>query len=214
MSTFQPPPTWADPVLVNPVSGKSVFNPVWLQWFVDFTARGGNHNTLQGLQGGQADEYYHLTKELYTALAASTLYHGQFVSLVNQTVAATTRKAVDFEVSISAAGVTQGTPTSRITFPNPGRYNLSFQAQTSGIDVMTTWLVKKGVDVANSQLTKAVGATGWLVRTDTVTVVANDYYEYFWATTGGVASLAALAASGAPVYPAAYSANVVIQGLI
>lgn len=33
-ATFQPPPTFADPVIVNELSGRSQFNPIWLQWFL------------------------------------------------------------------------------------------------------------------------------------------------------------------------------------
>ena len=72
---FEPPPTFADPVLVETkkVAGKEVthaqFNPIWLKWFLDLAnyislnGAGGilQHNTLGGLQGGQANEYYHLT---------------------------------------------------------------------------------------------------------------------------------------------------------
>lgn len=36
--TFQPPPTWALPILVDEKTGKASFNPVWLKWFVDLTA--------------------------------------------------------------------------------------------------------------------------------------------------------------------------------
>lgn len=35
--TFQPPPTWALPVIVDERSGEAIFNPVWLKWFLDFS---------------------------------------------------------------------------------------------------------------------------------------------------------------------------------
>lgn len=42
MPEFQPPPTWANPVLSekDPLTGKdkSGFNPVWLKWFVDLAS--------------------------------------------------------------------------------------------------------------------------------------------------------------------------------
>lgn len=70
MADFQPPPTWALPILVDEDSGKATFNPVWIKWFVDLTAvinaSGGggggaiDHNSLSNLQGGQANQYYHL----------------------------------------------------------------------------------------------------------------------------------------------------------
>lgn len=71
---FQPPPTYADPVLINPSlkpgqPGYEKFNPIWLNWFLALqqfiNANGGgstvSHNSLAGLQGGSADQFYHLT---------------------------------------------------------------------------------------------------------------------------------------------------------
>lgn len=40
-ATFQPPPTWALPILVDEKSGKAIFNPVWLRWFIDLSANLG-----------------------------------------------------------------------------------------------------------------------------------------------------------------------------
>lgn len=70
MSSFQPPPTWALPVLTDERTGRSQFNPIWLRWFVDMaqvlSSFGGGsgsaeHNLLSGLQGGGSSQYYHLT---------------------------------------------------------------------------------------------------------------------------------------------------------
>jgi len=36
-SIFQPPPTYALPVIVDEITGKSVFNPIWLRWFLDLS---------------------------------------------------------------------------------------------------------------------------------------------------------------------------------
>ena len=78
---FPPPPTYALPVLVSP-DGSSVFNPIWLNWFLDVAAfisasgggggGGGAHNSLGGLQGGAANEYYHLSQANYTNLTGGT----------------------------------------------------------------------------------------------------------------------------------------------
>lgn len=68
--TFEPPPTYAEVVLVDKEGKKPRFNPIWLKWFVDIaallTASGGgggviSHNSLGGLQGGTTAQYYHLT---------------------------------------------------------------------------------------------------------------------------------------------------------
>ena len=36
-SVFQPPPTWALPVVIDEASGKAAFNPIWLRWFLDLS---------------------------------------------------------------------------------------------------------------------------------------------------------------------------------
>ena len=83
MSTFQPPPTYALPVLVDEKSGRAQFNPIWLKWFVDLggalSALGAgqgssDHNRLGNLQGGTTNEYFHLTASDYYALTGRTYY--------------------------------------------------------------------------------------------------------------------------------------------
>ena len=78
---FQPAPTWAEVVLVNPETKEGRFNPVWLKWFTDLTAilnstgSGGTtiqHNGLGGLQGGATSKYYHLTDTEYNSFVGST----------------------------------------------------------------------------------------------------------------------------------------------
>jgi len=79
MSTFQPPPTWALPVLVDERTKEGQFNPIWLKWFVDLaqvlSSFGGgsgsaDHNLLSGLQGGASSQYYHLSAAQHAALIA------------------------------------------------------------------------------------------------------------------------------------------------
>ena len=69
MAEFQPAPTWADVILVDPINQRGVFNPIWLNWFIDLVAlinsSGGGggtiqHNDLGSIQGGSATERYHL----------------------------------------------------------------------------------------------------------------------------------------------------------
>lgn len=62
---FQPVPTYASPVEVDPRTGKSQFSPTWLSWFLTLS-QGGlgstiQHNSTLGLQGGTSGQYYHLT---------------------------------------------------------------------------------------------------------------------------------------------------------
>lgn len=78
MAVFQPPPTYAEPVIVDEATKKSQFNPIWLKWFLDFiqiineSGGGGgaiNHNDTAGIQGGSSTERYHLTQALAASLA-------------------------------------------------------------------------------------------------------------------------------------------------
>jgi len=59
---FQPPPTYALPVVEDSRTGKLIFNPIWLKWFLDLSqnlgvtgAGGGSVQTIiagAGLLGG------------------------------------------------------------------------------------------------------------------------------------------------------------------
>lgn len=77
MAVFQPPPTYADVIIVDPQSKQAKFNPIWLKWFLDLTgvinASGGgggtvSHNSLAGLQGGGTGEFFHFTSAEHTSL--------------------------------------------------------------------------------------------------------------------------------------------------
>lgn len=88
MATFQPPPTYAMPILVEEtVDAKgekhatAKFAPVWLKWFLDLAqvlsasgASGGTivHNDTSSKQGGTLGEFYHLTAAEYAALSGSS----------------------------------------------------------------------------------------------------------------------------------------------
>ena len=87
MAVFQPPPTWASPIIVEESreEGKPpsvTFNPIWLKWFVDLIQiiddSGGtsiNHNSTANIQGGQANQYFHLNTAQH-ALAVLILVTG------------------------------------------------------------------------------------------------------------------------------------------
>ncbi len=76
MATFPQPPTFVAPVGQDPVTGKSYFEPAWLQWFLDFaqvlTNAGGssgiNHEDLGGLSGGSVGNHWHLTQAQHDQL--------------------------------------------------------------------------------------------------------------------------------------------------
>lgn len=84
-AVFEPPPTWAEVVIIDEKTNKGRFNPVWLKWFVDLIgilnesgiiAGAIPHNNLASIQGGTAGQYYHLTSANFTyltGLAAGTV---------------------------------------------------------------------------------------------------------------------------------------------
>ena len=78
---FESAPTYAEPVLVDEVTGKARFNPLWLKWFLNVVqvfnsllsqSESGtiNHELLSGLLGGDANEHYHITLAQQAAVAA------------------------------------------------------------------------------------------------------------------------------------------------
>ena len=81
MAVFQPPPTWALPIIEDKATGEYAFNTVWLKWFVDLVgvinASGGGsgavqHNSTLGLQGGTTNEFYHFTSAQNALLVVIT----------------------------------------------------------------------------------------------------------------------------------------------
>lgn len=76
MAVLGPVPTYANPTIVDQKTGEFTFNPIWLKWFIDLAkvlnAAGGisglEHNLLAGLQGGAANQYYHLSQTDFNAI--------------------------------------------------------------------------------------------------------------------------------------------------
>lgn len=73
-TNFPPPPTYASPIIEDARTKKPIFNPVWLNWFLQLAtllsnAGGGagffSHNDLTDLQGGTLNEFFHLSEADY-----------------------------------------------------------------------------------------------------------------------------------------------------
>lgn len=147
MSTFQPPPTWANPVLVDETSNQGSFNPIWLKWFVDLVGvlnslgAGGtsiDHNTLLNLEGG-GGTYYHLTLTQHTALTAGFTGTGNLVrqttpTLVTPVLGAATGTSVIVTSTLQstlAGGLKSsdgtGGTTGTVNTMYPGGYTLTFK---------------------------------------------------------------------------------------
>lgn len=122
-AVFEPPPTWADPVIVDKVTGQSQFNPVWLKWFVDVVATinatggggggGTQHNLTAGLQGGMANQYYHLTATEYANLLTSPVGANKGGTGVANNAASTITITGSFPLGITlSAGTNVALPTA------------------------------------------------------------------------------------------------------
>lgn len=71
MANYQPPPTYADVVVIDEKTQKARFNPIWLKWFIELAGQLGdsglgasstpNHENLSGLQGGASGDHSHFT---------------------------------------------------------------------------------------------------------------------------------------------------------
>lgn len=114
-STFQPPPTYASPILVDERTKTAQFNPIWLKWFLDLVGvinntGGGSlvlHNGTGGLQGGQSNQYYHFTATEYTKWQA-----------IVATAAEINKLHVGLSVTITTAALTGLGAQGSMTFTN------------------------------------------------------------------------------------------------
>jgi len=147
MSQFQPPPTWALPVLVDEQSGKAQFSPVWLKWFVDLTQlldnagvqAGGSiiHNGLTGLQGGTPGQYYHLTYAEYSTLSLNTAFYSA-TAFTAQTEVTVTHNFGKYPLVsiINAAGVVLAllllSSLVAITHTSINAFTVTFSVATTG----------------------------------------------------------------------------------
>lgn len=132
MAVFQPPPTWASPILVDERTKQAQFNPVWLKWFVDLVgiinATGGGstvlHNGTGGLQGGQVNQYYHFTATEYTkwqaitATAAALNAAAAYIAALTATTAQVNQLASGLTVVITTAKLTGLGANGSMTFTN------------------------------------------------------------------------------------------------
>lgn len=124
---------------------------------------------------------------------------------------ANTAYPLTFSIMAGSAGVTLGTPASRVVFTEGGAYTLSFTAQTHSSSGTTVnfwfWPKLNGVDIVDSAMQNTLhqsNATMIISRTQIFNVNAGDYLETYWATDGTQGSLQHHAANAfAPATPAA-----------
>ena len=136
------------------------------------------------------------------------LRYGSFYDTTDQTAAViNTAYAMTFNSTDLSAGVTIGTPTSRVYVDTHNVYNIQFSAQfvntAGGTHNVWVWLRKNGTDVANSATTlrlqgnNAEEVAAWNFLLD---MNAGDYFELMWEVSDLAVSLLADPASA--VHPA------------
>ena len=136
------------------------------------------------------------------------LRYGSFYDTTDQTAAViNTAYAMTFNSTDLSAGVTIGTPTSRVYVDTHNVYNIQFSAQfvntAGGTHNVWVWLRKNGTDVANSATTlrlqgnnaEAVAAWNFLLDMN-----AGDYFELMWEVSD--LAVALLADPASAVHPA------------
>jgi len=138
--------------------------------------------------------------------AVPILHYGSFYDSTTQSAAAAnTAYAMTFNNTVTANGVSIGSPTSHITVANTGVYNIQFSAQLDKSAGSTghiyIWLDINGTTVANSagvvaiQGTSAENIAAWNY---VVSLTAGQYFRLMWSTDDNKTKLTAVAAS-APV---------------
>ena len=136
----------------------------------------------------------------------------------DQTAASSnTAYALTYTSSISA-GITNGTPASRIVFDEAGEYMISFSAQisagaSSSVDFYF-WPKINGVDVTGSTMVNTLknnGARLVVSRSSIFQVSAGDYLEAYWAVSDTNGFLDATAATA--FCPAAPASTIAITRL-
>tara|TARA_R110000822_G_scaffold233214_3_gene364713 strand:- start:254 stop:1354 length:1101 start_codon:yes stop_codon:yes gene_type:complete len=148
------------------------------------------------------------------------LNYGSFDSTTTQTLAtADTATAVTLQTTLSATGMSIGTPTSRIVAAAAGFYQVSasvqFTSTNASAKTLYLWLSKNGtnvVDTTRAYTIKANGDTRSLSVTYSISLAAGDYIELKWAATDTGVTLSATTGLGfAPDVPSALVSVAQIQ---
>lgn len=158
------------------------------------------------LQDADLRDYFRETQFILFQLAQfveQTNKYGSFYDTTTQTAAATnTAYAITFNNTDLSAGVSIGTPTSRITVDAPGVYNFQHSIQiintSGGANSLWIWFRKNGVDIPDSATevrvqgnnTEQFAAWNCFVPMD-----VNDYFEIMWSVDNTAIQLLAVAAS-------------------
>lgn len=189
--TFQPPPTYADVVVFDPTGEHPKFNPIWLKWFLDLvqvindSGGGGgiiSHNSTSGLQGGTANQYYHLQASEYTGSGTGTFARVNGPTFTAP-VLGTPASGVLTNCTGTASGLTAGNVTTNANLTGPitsvgNATSVASQTGTGSKFVMDTspTLVTPNIGVASGTslgLSGAITTAGGATFHTTSTALTN-----------------------------------------
>lgn len=138
------------------------------------------------------------------------LLYATFLDTTTQSLTAiNTATAITLNTVQISAGITRGTPTSRVVVPQAGLYNFEFSLQVVSNSASTKniyiWARVTGTDVANSASRITIsGASTYLVPSWNfmLSLSANDYFELMWAADDtGVQITSPAATAFSPAIP-------------
>ena len=155
-------------------------------------------------------EWYRFFYNLYEILGSGSLRYGAFHDTTTQSAAAiNTAYPITYNATDLSAGVSLGTPTSRIYVNRAGSYNFQFSLQlvttNSSAKTVYIWARINGTNVTNSatKITMSGNAQAYVAAWNFVLKMnTNDYFELVWSTSDtGVQIQASSASAPVPAIP-------------
>lgn len=190
MAVLQPPPTWASPVIVDPSTKDGKFNPVWLKWFIDLVqvlnTSGGtaiNHNDTGGLQGGQANQFFHLTTSQHTFLTDLDIETDRYTPTLTNVTNLDSSTAFPFQYirvndMVSVSGKVTVDPTAAATATEMGislPFASDFTAQDECCGTAASVTIASECAAIRADTTNDRAAMRWI----TTTTASNNMFLQF-----------------------------------
>lgn len=146
-------------------------------------------------------------------------FYGSFYNDVDITFAANVPKAIPFPLVVAAAGISVGTPDTRIVIANGGVYSIAVNMQllstTPNLVQVFIWLRRNGVDIPNSVSQLSLTDTNYAIVaawTYFGNAADGDYIEIIVASDNAAVTLDADIAQTVPyVRPAGVSALISLR---
>ena len=139
---------------------------------------------------------------------------------IDQTAASSnTAYALTFTQDL-AAGITNGTPASRLIVEEAGQFSVTYSVQMASSSASTVrmwfWVRVNGTDIPKSAMENTLhqnGSTLVVTKSAILQLLAGDYIEVMWATDSTSGYLEAVAATAfAPATPSATISMVRLHG--